>query len=208
MYCLAHILKSRSSEVFSHWPVFDNVTQLTRLSSSQPFLQNRVEKKPRYLKWLENYLPKEQVKLPPVSVANRWNSWFNAARYHSSFIQFYEGFFKQERSHGLAVDIILKLVDGGRLDHASFLNLRLNLYFITENCTHLMKALTSLEEIKSPLACVVYNMMEDVKQYLHAGISKSTFGLETDRLPSEIKLQRGRELYQTFKICSAYLFLN
>ena len=118
-------------------------------------------------------------------MATRLNSWFNAARYHLSFIQFYEGFFKKEKSHGLAEDRILELVDSGRLHHAAFLNLHLNLYFITENCTCLIKVLTSLEETKSPLACVVYDMMEDVKQYLHAGISKSTFGLETDRLLSE-----------------------
>ena len=69
------------------------------------------------------------------------------------------------------VDRILELVDGGRLHHTSFLNLRLNLYFITENCTRSIKALTSLEETKSPLACVIYNMMEDVKQYLLAGLT-------------------------------------
>ena len=145
------------------------------------------------------------MKLRPVSVATRWNSWFNAATYHSSFIQFYEGSFKQEKSHGLAVDRILELVDGGRLHHAFFLNLHLNLYFMNENCTRLIKALTSLEETKSPLACIVYNMMEDGKQYLHAGISKSTFGLETDRLLSELKTA-DRELSQTFKISSANFF--
>ena len=134
------------------------------------------------------------MKLTPVPVATRWNSWFNAARYHSSFIQLYEGFFKQEKSDGLTVYRILELVDGGRLHHASFLNLHLNLYFINENCTRLIKSLTSLEETKFPLACVVYNMMEDVKQYLHAGISKSTFGLETDCLLSELKTAE-RESY-------------
>ena len=151
------------------------------------------------MKWLENYLPKEQVKLPAVPVATRWNSWFNAARYHSFFIQFYEGFFKQENSHGLAVNRILELVDGGRLNHASFLNLHLNLYFITENCTCLIKALTSLEETKSPLAGIVYNMMEDVKQNLHAGISKSTFGFQTDRLLSELKTAERERVISNFQ---------
>ena len=194
--CLAHILNL--VEVFSHWPAFDNVTQLTTFIKSAFFRKQSREKKKKkkklYLKWLENYLPKEQMKLPPVPVATRWNSWFNAGRYHSSFIQFYEGFFKQEKSHGLAVDRILELEDSGRLHHASFLNLCLKLYFITENCTRLIKALTSLEKTKSPLACVVYYVMEDVKQYLHAGISKSIFGLETDRLLSELK-PRERESY-------------
>ena len=131
------------------------------------------------------------MKLPLVPVATRWNSWFNAARYHSYFIQFYEGFFKQ-------VDRILELIDGGRLHHASFLNLRLNLYFITENCTRLIKAFTSWEETKSPLAWVVY-MMEDAKQYLHAGISKSTFRLETDRLLSELKTAEREKVISNFQ---------
>ena len=181
--CLTYIL-NLVGEVFSHWLAFDNVNQLTTFSKSDFFLESRVEKT-----IFEMALPKEQVKLSPVPVATRWNSWFNVARYHSSFIQFYEGFFKQEKSHSLAVDRILVLVDGGQLHHASFLNLRLNLYFITENCTCLIKALTSLEETKSPLACVIYNMKVVVNNivYLHAGISKSTFGLETDCLLSELK---------------------
>ena len=130
--CLTHIL-NLVGEVFSHWPAFNNVTQPTTFIKSAFFKKAESKKKKGYLKWLENYLPKEQVKLPTVPVATRWNSWFNTARYPSSFIQFYEGIFKQEKSHGLAVDRILESVDSGRLHHASFLNLRLNLYFITEN---------------------------------------------------------------------------
>jgi len=139
------------------------------------------------------------MKLLPVPVATRWNSWFNAAKYHSSFVQFYEGFFKQEKGHGLAVDRILELVDDGRLHHASYHNLHLNLPFIKENCIHLITVLTSLEETKSPLACVVYNMMEDVKQYLHTGTSKSTFGVETDCLLSELENTKRERVISNFQ---------
>jgi len=117
-------------EVFSHWSAFDNVTQLITFIKSTFF--KKASRKKRYLKWLEGSLPKEHVKLPPVPVATRWNSWFNAARYPSSIVQFYEGFFKQEKSHGLAVHRILELVDDCRLHHASCHNLRLNLHFIKE----------------------------------------------------------------------------
>ena len=120
-------------------------------------------------------------------MATRWNSWFNVTKYHSSFVQFYEGFFKQEKSHGLAADRILELIDDGQLHDASYHNLRLNLHFINENCNHLITVLTSLEETKSPFACVVYNMMEDGKQYLHTGTSKSILGLEIDHLLSELE---------------------
>ena len=147
------------------------------LSSSQPFFL-KVSLKKQFLKWLEVSLPKEHMKLPPVPVAARWNSWFNAAKYHSSFVQFYEGFFKPEKSHSLTVDRILDLVDDGLLHYGSYDNLCLNLHFINENCTDLIMVLTSLKETKCLLSCVVYNMMEDVKQYLHADTSKSTFGVE------------------------------
>ena len=41
--------------------------------------------------------------------------------------------------------------------------------------------------------------MEDVKQYLHAGISKSTFGLETDRLLSEPKTAERERVISNFQ---------
>ena len=110
------------------------------------------------------------MKLPTGLVTTRWNSWFNAAKYLSSFTKFYEGIFKQEKSYDLAVDRILELVDDGWQHHTSYYYLCLNLHFINENCTHLITVLTSLEVTKSQFAC----MMEDVKQYLHTGTSKST----------------------------------
>ena len=48
-------------------------------------------------------------------------------------------------------------------------------------------ALPTLEETISSHICVVYNMMEDIKQCLLTGTSKSTFGLETDSLLSELE---------------------
>ena len=115
---------------------------------------------------------KVPVKLPPMLMATRWNSWFNVAEYHSSFLQFYEGFFKQEKTYSLAVDRILELVGDNQLHHISYHNFQLNLHFINENCTCLIIGLRRLEENKSLFACVVYNMMEDVKQNLHTGTSK------------------------------------
>ena len=87
--------------------------------------------------------------------------------------------------NGLAVDRIQELVDDGRLPHTSYHNLRPNLHFINENCIRLITVLSSLEETKSPLVCIVYNIMKDIKQYLHAGTSKSRFGVETSCLLSE-----------------------
>ena len=56
------------------------------------------------------YIPKSDAKLPPVSVSTRWNSWFNAAVFHATRIYFYEGFYKAEKNHGMAVERITELV--------------------------------------------------------------------------------------------------
>ena len=122
------------------------------------------------------------MKLTTVPVVTRWNFWFNAAKYYSSFVQFYEECLKQEESHSLAV-VAVELEDG-QLHHASYHYLCLNLHYINENCI----CLISFHKLrKSLLACIVYSMMEDVKQCLHIGASKSTFGVETDCFISELE---------------------
>ena len=51
-------------------------------------------------------------------------------------------------------------------------------------------------------------MMEDLKQYLHIGSSKSTFGEKTNRFLSELEnTQRGRESRPKFPRL-AHLFQN
>ena len=42
-------------------------------------------------------------------------------------------------------------------------------------------------------------MMEDVKQYLHTGTSKSTFGVETDRLLSELENTERERVISNFQ---------
>lgn len=48
-------------------------------------------------------------------------------------------------------------------------------------------ALTSLEETKAPLACVVYNFIKDVRSYLEAGTTQTSFGPQIDWLLNYIK---------------------
>ena len=55
-------------------------------------------------------------------------------------------------------------------------------FFVKENCQRLMLVLTSLESQSTPLACLVYNLLEDLRSYPKAGISKTSFGEETNRL--------------------------
>ena len=128
----------------------------------------------RYLKYLNDFIASSEVKLPPVPVSSRWNSWFEAVCYHATRVHIYEGFFKAEKGEGMAVQRIIELLSHKII----YPEIILQLYFIKENCPQLMTVLTALEEKKIPLACKVFNYLEDLKMYLRAGIEKSTFGTE------------------------------
>ena len=46
--------------------------------------------------------------------------------------------------------------------------------------------LTSLEVHKTPLACAVYNLLEDLRAYLEVGSTETSFGIETDGLLAKL----------------------
>ena len=77
--------------------------------------------------------------------------------------------------------------------------IRLQLYFIKENCQRLMAVLTSLEAKDVPLACTVYNTLEDLRSYLRSGTTKTSFGEETDRLLQNLPLEQRRIHIKSFQ---------
>ena len=78
---------------------------------------------------------------------------------------------------GVAVERIIELVTHRTL----YPEIQTQLHFIKENCYRLMYCLTSLEASNTPLACSVFNTLEDLRSYLLVGVSKTRFGEETDR---------------------------
>ena len=53
--------------------------------------------KNHFIQFLTDFIASADVKLPPVSISSRWNSWFEAASYHATRIHLYEGFFKAKK---------------------------------------------------------------------------------------------------------------
>ena len=149
-------------------------------------------RKARYLAFLKEYLPKDQVKLPPVPASTRWNSWFNAVMYHATHLHV---FFKKEESKGMAVEQIIELTSHKEISK----ELRLYTTFIKENCSRLMSALTSLEATHDPLACTVYNSMQDLSCHLQAGTSKTSYGAQTDALLQEKPPKEQEAIIKSFK---------
>ena len=119
-------------------------------------------RKSRYLAYLREFIATADVKLPPVPVSSRWNSWFEAVVYHATRVHLYEGFYKAEKGVGMAVQHILEL-----LGHKTiYPEITSQLYFLKENCQRLITVLTTLEENTAPLACKVFNCPEDLRLYL------------------------------------------
>ena len=93
----------------------------------------------------------------------------------------------------MAVERIIELVTHKTI----YPEISLQLYFIKENCQRLMMVLTSLEA-KGPLACTVYNTLEDLRSYLRAGTIKTSFGEETDRLLEKLPMEKKRAQVKSF----------
>ena len=125
--CLAHII-NLAAEIFHHYKDFSHTANLITMIKSSLF--KKPGRKSRLLKYVSEFLSKDDVKLPPVPVSSRWNSWFEAAIHHATRIHLYEGFYKAEKGQGMAVERIIELVT-----HKTIYNeISMQLYFIKENC--------------------------------------------------------------------------
>ena len=62
-----------------------------------------------------------------------------------------------------------------------------------------MAVLTSLEAKVLPLACTVYNTLEDLRSYLRAGKTKTSFGEQTDHLLQNLPLEQRRVQIKSFQ---------
>ena len=93
--CLAHIV-NLAADVFHKYEYFHHTgTLITMIKSS---FYKKPGRKARFLSFLSDTIAAADVKLPPVPVSTRWNSWFEAALYHSHRVHTYEGFYKAEKS--------------------------------------------------------------------------------------------------------------
>ena len=189
--CLAHIV-NLSAEIFHHHGDFSHTASLIAMIKSSLF--KKPGRKSRLLKYMGDSISSTEVKLPPVPVSSRWNSWFEAAIYHATRIHLNEGFYKAEKGQGMPVELIIELVTNKTI----YSEICMQLYFIKENCQRSMAALTALEAEKTPLACTVYNLLEDLRSYLRAGTSRPVFGPETDRLLSKFTAEQRRKYIKSF----------
>ena len=99
-------------------------------------------------------------------------------------------FFRQEQSKGVAIETILEMLQNKDI----YTELKLYMSFITEHSACLTTVLTSLEATMKPLACTVYNVLQDVRGFLAA--ERTSFG-ETDK-QEKPTAERGK-LSKTFK---------
>lgn len=95
----------------------------------------------------------------------------------------------------MAVSRILELLTHKEI----YPELLLQFNFITENCQRIATNLTSLEKSSTPLACTVYNTLEDLKSYLEAGTTKTSFGPKTDAMLDKLSPSARRKAVKEFQ---------
>ncbi|XP_036001540.1 uncharacterized protein LOC118565359 [Fundulus heteroclitus] len=151
--CLCHII-NLVGETWQHYKYFSDATSLVTWMRSVFF------KKPaRKRRWVAFLINKEavQAKVPPEAVCTRWNSWFEAVKYHAEHVHLYRQFFLSEESTAMAVKNILSQLE----TEEKMQTFTLKLTFISEACSKLMTALTILEGTHRPTAVSAHNVMED-----------------------------------------------
>nr|XP_057913311.1 uncharacterized protein LOC131107370 [Doryrhamphus excisus] len=185
--CLCHII-NLVGETWQHFKYLSDVSSLVTWMRSVFF------KKPaRKRRWLNFLINKEvvQVKIPPEAVCTRWNSWFEAVKYHTKHVHQYRDFLLAEESTAMAVTNILSLVE----TEEKVQTLTLKLTFISEACSKLMTSLTILEGTHRPTAVSAYNVMEELGSYLVNGTAKTCgYGPEMDELLRQLKIREKREV--------------
>ena len=100
-----------------------------------------------------------------------------------------------EESQGIALKRIVELCGHKEI----YPEILLQVHFITENCPRHVTNLTSLEATHDPLACTVYNTMEDLRAYLKAGTTTNSFVPESDRLLGKLKGQEKTKVMKALK---------
>ena len=100
-------------------------------------------------------------------------------------------------SQGMSVDRVIELVTHRTI----YPEISLQLYFLKEKCQRLMNVVTSLEAQDTPLACSVFNTLEDLCLYLLAGTTKEHFGIETDgRLANLGQMEKKRSFQKVVQL--------
>ena len=93
--CLAHIV-NLAFDVFKKSSDFQHVSTLISMVKSSLF--KKPGRKSRFLSFLREAISLADVRLPPVPVSTKWNSWLEAAVYLATRLHTYESFFKAEKS--------------------------------------------------------------------------------------------------------------
>ena len=104
---------------------------------------------------------------------------------------------KAEKGQGMAVERIVELVTHKTIYH----EISLQLYFIKENCQRLIAILTSLEAKEAPLACTLYNLLEDLRSYLRSGVSKSSFWYRDRQTTCQVFSGAKKKTHQVISEC-------
>ena len=173
--CLAHIV-DLAPEVFHHYIDFKHASDMIAMIKSSIQETKSEESLPEYL---NDFIASLEVKLPPVPVTTRWNSWFETAMYQATRVHLYEGFHRAEKG---TVERIIELVNHKTI----YPEITLQLYFIKENCQWMMTVLTAVEEKETPRhvrPTIIWRISRSIRELV---VRIPSIGTEINRLMSKL----------------------
>lgn len=154
LHCLAHIAALAGNS----WRMcLKDIDKLVSLMKS--VLSKAPSRRNRFLRHLRSCGVAEPT-LPPEPVITRWNTWFQAVRYHATYAEYYLEFVEKERREEIGTVALDKLIEV--LQSPSLVQ-RLN--YTAEKCSPLMAVIDRWQSRKLQIH-LVYNDQYDLMSTL------------------------------------------
>ena len=167
--CLAHIM-NLVGESFRQ--PFEAVNNFVRRFNQQFYLAGG--RKARFLSKLKSYvsaLPEPEdgkkplVTMAPNPVATRWGCWFDAVRYHVSFMKFYPAFLEEEMVESTQPPASVKDLVTLTRDSKQWHQLTIMIGFISEHCMRIME-LNDHFQSRQPCALTAWDTLQSLLFYV------------------------------------------
>lgn len=165
------------------------------------FLNTR-KRRHAYLNFLREKNEEDQVKMFPMPIVTRWNTWFHSVFYLAVHLRDIVCFFEQLSEENNAG---VKFIKG--LQEAEVQAIEVQCVFVTENCACFVDTINFLEGSSYPSAHLLYSKLQKLQISLEV-LTKGIFSEAVEKLLTKMKNVQSAALKEQFKHTSQLSLLK
>nr|XP_014354088.1 PREDICTED: uncharacterized protein LOC106706949 [Latimeria chalumnae] len=206
--CYSHILDLVARSITQHFPAA--LKYMKYMNNLFAIPSGRKARFLQYISTIKSRDPNVPLKLPPEPVETRWNTYFEAARYHASNMKYHKAFIDSEigacdnssTKYLLLLKEILHIINQMR-------KLQIQMSFLADKSEKLSKLLDHFQSHK-PTALDTHDKVEELQLYLDTNCflkyeSCSVYFDNKGDMPLETKLELTGQFNKVFNDASMKL---